>query len=157
MSKPVFMLSLFFFSFFVFAETNVYKISMMGAEIGKSTETWSEVKTADGSCELVLKSVSEMNLARGFDSMNIKSDTFLYADCITLEPKRIKGEISEGKTKVLVEGENKNGVFSTKITKNGNSETSSFRMNENAAFFGMIFRKFSENELLKGGKTSVIS
>lgn len=157
MLKPLFIFLSTCFSFLIFAETNVYKISMMSAEIGKSTETWSEVKTPDGSCELVLKSVSEMNLARGFDSMSIKSDTTLYADCITFEPKRIKGEISEGGAKVLVDGENRNGIFSTKITKNGNNETSSFKANKNAAFFGMIFRKLSENELLKGGKTSVIS
>ena len=157
MSRPVFLLSLLLFSFFVFAETNVYKISMMGAEIGKSTETWEEKRNPDGSCELILHSVSEMSLARGMDSMTLKSDTTLTADCTTLEPKQIKGEISEGGSKILVEGVNRNGIFETAMTKNGSRETSSFKMNRNAAFFGMIFKKLSTEDLLKGGKTSIIS
>ena len=157
MSKPVFLFLSLFFSFFIFAETNVYRISMMGAEIGKSTETWEEKKNPDGSCEIMLRSVSEMSLARGLDSMTIKSDTTLSADCITFEPKRIKGEISEGGSKVFVEGINRNGVFETSMTKNGSRETSSFQVKKNSAFFGMIFRKLGAEELLKGGKTSIIS
>ncbi len=157
MSKPVFLFSILFFSFFVFAETNVYKISMMGAEIGKSTETWSVGSGGDGHCEITLRSVSEMSLARGLDSMTIKSDTTLSADCTTFEPKRIKGEISEGGSKIFVEGVNKNGVFETNITKNGSRETSTFPMKKSSAFFGMIFKKLSAEELLKGGKTSIIS
>lgn len=157
MSKPVFLFLSLFFSFFIFAETNVYRISMMGAEIGKSTETWEEKKNPDGSCEITLRSVSEMSLARGLDSMTIKSDTTLSADCITFEPKRIKGEISEGGSKVFVEGFNRNGVFETSMTKNGSRETSSFQVKKNSAFFGMIFKKLGAEELLKGGKTSIIS
>ena len=157
MSKPVFLFLSIFFTFFVFAETNIYKISMMGAEIGRSTETWEEKKNPDGSCELTLRSVSEMSLARGVDSMTIKSDTTLSADCRTFEPKRIKGEISEGGAKIFVEGVNRNGVFETVITKNGNKETSSFPMKKSSAFFGMIFKKLNAEELLKGGKTSIIS
>ena len=157
MSKPVFLFLSLFFSLFIFAETNVYRISMMGAEIGKSTETWEEKKNPDGSCEIVLRSVSEMSLARGLDSMTIKSDTTLSADCITFEPKRIKGEISEGGSKVFVEGLNRNGVFETSMTKNGSRETSSFQVKKNSAFFGMIFRKLGAEELLKGGKTPIIS
>ena len=72
MSKPVFLFSILFCSFFVFAETNVYKISMLGAEIGKSTETWSVGSGGDGHCEITLLSVSEMSLARGMDSMTVK-------------------------------------------------------------------------------------
>ncbi len=157
MSKPVFLFLSLFFSFFIFAETNVYRISMMGAEIGRSTETWEEKKNPDGSCEITLRSVSEMSLARGLDSMTIKSDTTLSADCITFEPKRIKGEISEGGSKVFVEGFNRNGVFETSMTKNGSRETSSFQVKKNSAFFGMIFKKLGAEELLKGGKTSIIS
>ncbi len=157
MSKPVFLFLILFFSFFVFAETNVYKISMMGAEIGKSTETWEEKKNPDGHCEITLHSVSEMSLARGMDSMTVKSDTTLAADCKTFEPKRIKGEISEGGSKIFVEGTNRNGFFETSLTKNGNKETSSFQVKKNSVFFGMIFRKLSSEELLKGGKTSIIS
>ena len=157
MSKPVFLFLSLFFSFFIFAETNVYRISMMGAEIGRSTETWEEKKNPDGSCEITLSSVSEMSLARGLDSMTIKSDTTLSADCITFEPKRIKGEISEGGSKVFVEGFNRNGVFETSMTKNGSRETSSFQVKKNSAFFGMIFKKLGAEELLKGGKTSIIS
>ena len=157
MSKPVFLFLSLFFSFLIFAETNVYRISMMGAEIGKSTETWEEKKNPDGSCEIVLRSVSEMSLARGFDSMTIKSDTTLSADCVTFEPMRIKGEISEGGSKVFVEGRNRNGVFETSMTKNGSRETSSFQVKKNSAFFGMIFKKLGAEELLKGGKTSIIS
>ena len=157
MSKPVFLFLSLFFSFFIFAETNVYRISMMGAEIGRSTETWEEKKNPDGSCEITLRSVSEMSLARGLDSMTIKSDTTLSADCITFEPKRIKGEISEGGSKVFVEGFNRNGVFETSMTKNGSRETSSFQVKKNSAFFGMIFKKLSAEDLLKGGKTSIIS
>lgn len=157
MSKPVFLFLSLFFSFFIFAETNVYRISMMGAEIGRSTETWEEKKNPDGSCEITLRSVSEMSLARGLDSMTIKSDTTLSADCITFKPKRIKGEISEGGSKVFVEGFNRNGVFETSMTKNGSRETSSFQVKKNSAFFGMIFKKLGAEELLKGGKTSIIS
>ena len=157
MSRPVFLFLSIFFTFFVFAETNVYKISMMGAEIGRSTETWEEKRNPDGSCELVLRSVSEMSLARGVDSMTIKSDTTLSANCMTFEPKRIKGEISEGGAKIFVEGISRNGVFETLLTKNGNKETSSFKMPKNTTFFGMIFKKLSVEELLKGGKTSIIS
>lgn len=157
MSKPVFLFLSLFFSFFIFAETNVYRISMMGAEIGRSTETWEEKKNPDGSCEITLRSVSEMSLARGLDSMTIKSDTTLSADCITFEPKRIKGEISEGGSKVFIEGFNRNGVFETSMTKNGSRETSSFQVKKNSAFFGMIFKKLGAEELLKGGKTSIIS
>ena len=157
MIKQVFLFLSLFFSLFIFAETNVYKISMMGMEIGRSTETWEEKKSSDGGCEIVLHSVSEMSLARGVDSMTLSSDTTLAADCTTLEPKRIKGEMSEGGSKVFVEGTNQNGVFRTNLTKNGNSETSSFRMNKNAVFFGMIFRKLSAEELLKGGKIPIIS
>ncbi len=157
MSKPVFLFLSLFFSFFISAETNVYRISMMGAEIGRSTETWEEKKNPDGSCEITLRSVSEMSLARGLDSMTIKSDTTLSADCITFEPKRIKGEISEGGSKVFVEGFNRNGVFETSMTKNGSRETSSFQVKKNSAFFGMIFKKLGAEELLKGGKTSIIS
>ncbi|MBP5202030.1 transglutaminase domain-containing protein [bacterium] len=157
MSKPVFLFSTLFFTFFVFAETNVYKISMMGAEIGRSTETWSQANAADGSCELTMHSVSEMSLARGVDSMTIKSDLTLSADCRTFEPKRIKGEISEGGSKIFVEGINRNGTFETSLSKNGNRETSSFQMPKNTVFFGMIFRKLSSETLLKGGKTSIIS
>ena len=157
MSKPVFLFLSLFFSFLIFAETNVYRISMMGAEIGKSTETWEEKKNPDGSCEIVLRSVSEMSLACGFDSMTIKSDTTLSADCVTFEPMRIKGEISEGGSKVFVEGRNRNGVFETSMTKNGSRETSSFQVKKNSAFFGMIFKKLGAEELLKGGKTSIIS
>ena len=157
MSKPVFLFLSLFFSFFIFAETNVYRISMMGAEIGRSTETWEEKINPDGSCEITLRSVSEMSLARGLDSMTIKSDTTLSADCITFEPKRIKGEISEGGSKVFVEGFNRNGVFETSMTKNGSRETSSFQVKKNSAFFGMIFKKLGAEELLKGGKTSIIS
>ena len=157
MSKPVFLFLSIFFTFFVFAETNVYRISMMGAEIGKSTETWEEKRNPDGSCELVLRSVSEMSLARGVDSMTIRSDTTISADCRTFEPKRIKGEISEGGAKIFVEGISRNSVFKTILTKNGNKETSSFKMPKNTAFFGMIFKKLSAEDLLKGGKTSIIS
>ncbi|MBR6421426.1 transglutaminase domain-containing protein [bacterium] len=157
MSKPVFLFLSLFFSFFIFAQTNVYRISMMGAEIGKSTESWEEKKNHDGSCEIVLHSVSEMSLARGLDSMTIKSDTTLSADCITFEPKRIKGEISEGGSKIFVEGLNRSGVFETSMTKNGSRETSSFQVKKNSTFFGMIFRKLSADELLKGGRTSIIS
>ena len=157
MSKPVFLFSLLFFSFFVFAETNVYKISMMGSEIGKSTETWSVGSGSDGHCEITLRSVSEMSLARGMDSMTVKSDTTLSADCKTFEPKRIKGEISEGSSKILVEGVNRKGFFETSLTKNGSRETSKFLLPKDTAFFGMIFRKLSAEDLLKGGKTSIIS
>ena len=157
MSKPVFLFLSLFFSFFVSAETNVYRISMIGAEIGKSTETWEEKKNPDGSCGLTLHSVSEMSLARGLDSMTIKSDTTLSADCITFEPKRIKGEISEGGSKIFVDGLNRNGVFETTMTKNGSSETSSFQVKKNSTFFGMIFKKLGAEELLKGGKISIIS
>ena len=157
MSKPVFLFLILFFSFFVFAETNVYKISMMGAEIGKSTETWSVGSGADGHCEITLHSVSEMSLARGMDSMTVKSDTTLAADCKTFEPKQIKGEISEGGSKILVEGVNRKGVFETNLTKNGSRETSKFLLPKDTAFFGMIFRKLNAEELLKGGKTSIIS
>ena len=157
MSKPVFLVFSILFSFFIFAETNVYKISMMGAEIGRDTETWEEKKNPDGTCEITLRSVSEMSLARGLDSMTIKSDTTLSADCRTFEPKRIKGEISEGGSKIFVEGSNRNGVFETSMTKNGNRETSSFQVKKNSTFFGMIFKKMSAEELLKGGKTSIIS
>ena len=157
MIKPVFLFFPLFFSFFVYAETNVYKISMMGAEIGKSTETWEEKRNPDGSCEINLHSVSEMSLARGIDSMTIKSDTTLSADCNTLEPRKIKGEISEGGSKIFVEGTNRNGVFQTNMTKNGTGETSSFQVKKNTTFFGMIFKKLSDEELLKGGKTSIIS
>ena len=157
MNKPVFLLLSIFFSFLIFAETNVYKISMMGAEIGKSTETWEEKKNPDGTCEITLRSVSEMSLARGLDSMTIKSATTLSADCITFEPKQIKGEISEGGSKIFVEGLNRNGVFETSMTKNGSRETSSFQVKKNSAFFGMIFKKLGAEELLKGGKTSIIS
>jgi hypothetical protein len=157
MSKPVFLFLILFFSFFVFAETNVYKISMMGAEIGKSTETWEEKKNPDGHCEITLHSVSEMSLARGMDSMTVKSDTTLAADCKTFEPKQIKGEISEGGSKILVEGVNRKGVFETNLTKNGSRETSKFPMPKDAVFFGMIFRKLSAEDLLKGGKTTIIS
>ena len=157
MSKPVFLVFSILFSFFIFAETNVYKISMMGAEIGRDTETWEEKKNPDGTCEIMLHSVSEMSLARGMDAMTIKSDTTLSADCMTFEPKRIKGEISEGGSKIFVEGTNRNGVFETSMTKNGNRETSSFQVKKNSAFFGMIFKKLSAEELLKGGRTSIIS
>ena len=157
MIKPVFLFLSLFISLFIFAETNVYKISMMGAEIGRSTETWEEKRNPDGSCEITLRSVSDMSLARGMDSMTIKSDTTLSADCTTFEPKRIKGEISEGGSKTFVEGMNRNGVFETSMTKNGNKETSSFQVKKNSAFFGMIFKKLSEEELLKGGKTLIIS
>ena len=157
MSKPVFLFLILFFSFFVFAETNVYKISMMGAEIGKSTETWSVGSGADGHCEITLHSVSEMSLARGMDSMTVKSDTTLAADCKTFEPKQIKGEISEGGSKILVEGVNRKGVFETNLTKNGSRETSKFPMPKDAVFFGMIFRKLSAEDQLKGGKTTIIS
>ena len=157
MSKPLFLFLILFFSFFVFAETNVYKISMMGAEIGKSTETWSVGSGADGHCEITLHSVSEMSLARGMDSMTVKSDTTLAADCKTFEPKQIKGEISEGGSKILVEGVNRKGVFETNLTKNGSRETSKFPMPKNTSFFGMIFRKLNAEDLLKGGKTSIIS
>jgi len=157
MSKPVFLFLSLFFSFSVFAETNIYRISMMGAEIGRSTETWEEKKDPDGSCEITLRSVSEMSLARGLDSMTIKSDTTLSADCITFEPKQIKGEISEGGSKIFVEGINQNGIFQTNITKNGSRETSSFQVKKNSSFFGMIFKKLGAEELLKGGKTSIIS
>ena len=157
MNKPVFLLLSIFFSFLIFAETNVYKISMMGAEIGKSTETWEEKKNPDGTCEITLRSVSEMSLARGLDSMTIKSATTLSADCITFEPKQIKGEISEGGSKIFVEGLNRNGVFETSMTKNGNRETSSFQVKKNSTFFGMIFKKLGAEKLLKGGKTSIIS
>ena len=157
MSKPVFLFLSLFLTFFVFAETNVYKISMMGTEIGKSTETWSEGKGADGSCEITLHSVSEMSLARGMDSMTVRSDTTLSANCKTFEPKRIKGEISEGGSKIFVEGVNRKGLFETTLTKNGSRETSSFKMPKNTAFFGMIFKKLSAEDLLKGGKTSIIS
>ena len=157
MNKPVFLFLSIFFSFLIFAETNVYKISMMGAEIGKSTETWEEKKNPDGTCEITLRSVSEMSLARGLDSMTIKSDTTLSADCITFEPKRIKGEISEGGSKIFVEGFNRSGVFETSMTKNGNRETSSFQVKKNSTFFGMIFKKLGAEKLLKGGKTSIIS
>ena len=157
MNKPVFLLLSIFFSFLIFAETNVYKISMMGAEIGKSTETWEEKKNPDGTCEITLRSVSEMSLARGLDSMTIKSDTTLSADCITFEPKRIKGEISEGGSKIFVEGFNRSGVFETSMTKNGSRESSSFQVKKNSTFFGMIFKKLGAEKLLKGGKTSIIS
>ena len=157
MIRPVFLVFSILFSFFIFAETNVYKISMMGAEIGKSTETWEEKRNPDGSCEIILRSVSEMSLARGMDAMTVKSDTTLSADCITFEPKRIKGEISEGGSKIFVEGANRNGVFETSLTKNGSRETSTFQVKKNSAFFGMIFKKLNAEELLKGGKTSIIS
>ena len=157
MSRSFFLVFFMLFSLSVFAETNVYKISMMGAEIGKSTETWEEKTDPDGSCEITLHSVSEMSLARGMDSMTVKSDTTLAADCKTFEPKRIKGEISEGGSKVFVEGFNRNGVFETSMTKNGSRETSSFQVKKNSAFFGMIFKKLGAEELLKGGKTSIIS
>ena len=157
MSRPFFLVFFMLFSLSVFAETNVYKISMMGAEIGRSTETWEEKTDPDGSCEITLHSVSEMSLARGIDSMTIKSDTTLSADCRTFEPKRIKGEISEGGSKIFVEGVNRNGIFETGMTKNGTKEASSFPMKKSSAFFGMIFKKLSAEELLKGGKTSIIS
>lgn len=130
---------------------------MFGNEIGKSTETWEEKKNHDGSCEVKLHSVSEMTIVRGGDSMSLFSDTTLSADCRTFEPKYIQGISSEGGSKTFVEGINKNGVFMTKITKNGNSEVSSFSPSRNAVFFGMIFKKLSDRELIKGGKISIIS
>ena len=146
-----------FFSFQICAETNVYKISMMGMEIGKSTEIWEEHRKNDGSCELSLKSLSEMTIARGGFSLTLKSDTSLSVDCKTFKPLKIRAKVSEMGSETLSEGSNENGIFRTKITKNGVTENSSFNLKENITFFGTIFRKLSENEFLKGGKISIIS
>lgn len=129
----------------------------MGTEIGKSTEIWEEKNTPGGSCELSLKSVSEMTIARGGFSLTMKSDTSLSVDCKTFKPLKIKAKVSEMGSETLSEGSNENGIFRTKITKNDATENSSFNLKENITFFATIFRKLSENDFLKGGKTPIIS
>ena len=146
-----------FFSIQIYAETNVYKILMMGTEIGKSTEIWEELRKNDGTCELSLKSVSEMTIARGGFSLTMKSDTSLSVDCQTFKPLKIKAKVSEMGSDTLSEGSNENGIFRTKITKNGATENSSLNLKENITFFGIIFRKLSGDDLLKGGKIPIIS
>ena len=157
MQKRFLSVLLILFSFQIYAETNVYKILMMGMEIGKSTEIWEEKRTPDGACELSLSSVSEMTISRGSFALSMKSDTSLAIDCRTFRPLKIRSKVSEMGTETLSEGANENGVFRTKITKNGSTENSSFKLNGDVTFFGTIFRKLSENDLLKGGRIPIIS
>ena len=156
--KKCFLFALFmFFSFSVNAETNVYNIMMMGVNIGKSTETWEEKTDSYGNCVLSLNSVSEMTIARGGFSLSMNSDTSLSVDCKTFKPLTIKAKVSEMGSETLSEGREENGIFRTKITKNGVNESSSLKLGDNVTFFGMIFRKLDEKKLLQGGKTSIIS
>ena len=156
--KKCFWFALFvLFSLSAAAETNIYDISMAGDNIGKSTQTWEEKNTPDGNCELSLKSVDEIKIERGGFSLSVGSNTSLAVDCKTFKPLKIKAKISELGSETLLEGKNENGIFRTKITKNGVSENSSFDLNEGTTFFAVIFRKLNEENFLKGGKTVIIS
>ena len=157
MKKAFFLVAILLLGFSVLAETNVYDIFMMGVNIGKSTEIWEEKTNPDGSCALSLKSVSEMVIERGGFSLSMSSDTLLAVECKTFKPLKIKAKYAETGTETLSEGTNENGVFRTKITKNGLNENSSFPLKDDVTFFGMIFRKMSGNDLLKGGKIPIIS
>ncbi|HPG35635.1 MAG TPA: transglutaminase-like domain-containing protein [bacterium] len=149
------LLLLFFFN--ILSEERTYTISMMGNEIGKNTEKWTESKDFSGKCILTLESTSKMGITRGAYSVSMETRSVVKVTCKDFFPVSVESESSEMSSKMNSKAVNVNGFFSGEIEKNGNREPVSFTVPQNATFFSMIFRKFSENDFLKGGSATIIS
>ncbi|MDX9804972.1 MAG: hypothetical protein RBT87_03975, partial [bacterium] len=149
------LLLLFFFN--ILSEERTYTISMMGNEIGKNTEKWTESKDFSGKCILTLESTSKMGITRGAYSVSMETRSVVKVTCKDFFPVSVESESSEMSSKMNSKAVNVNGFFSGEIEKNGNREPVSFTVPQNATFFSMIFRKFSENDFLKGGSAKIIS
>lgn len=144
-------------SFNIFSLERTYTISMMGNEIGKNIEKWSEQKDPSGNCILTLESSSKMGITRGSYSVSMETRSVVKVRCGDFYPVSVESESSEMSSKMNSKAANVNGFFSGEIEKNGNMEPVSFTVPQNATFFSMIFRKFSENDFLKGGTAKIIS
>jgi len=138
------------------ANERSYTISMMGTVIGKSTEKWSEEKIG-GKCLIKLVSNSNMEINRGGFSIAINAGSIVKAACHDLSPVSVKSESSEISSKVVGKASVTNGILSGEIAKNNMVEKVNYKVPSGSTFFGMIFRKLSEKDLLKGGKTKIIS
>lgn len=144
-----------------FSTTNAvertYTISMMGSVIGKSSEIWTETKDITGKCIIKLESVSKMGVTRGAYSVNMESRTVVKVSCSDFSPVSVESESSELSSKMTSSASNLSGALIGEIIKNSNREQVSVPIPPNTTFFSMIFKKFSENDFLKGGNTQVIS
>jgi len=155
MKLSFFLLILSFFS--LNAEHNTYTIKMSGFPIGNSDDVWSEYQDVDGKCVLKLVTSSTMNIKRGNVDFSMSSKTILGVRCKTFEPVFIKTETDQLGSKLSAKGFVKEGSFYSQITKNSNVESNSFKLEKDVTFLTMIFKKYLEDELVKGIKAKVIS
>ncbi|HSW60945.1 MAG TPA: transglutaminase-like domain-containing protein, partial [bacterium] len=149
-------LILFIFSG-ISAIERTYTISMMGNEIGKNIEKWSRTEDASGKCILTLESSSKMGIARGAYSVSMETRSVVKVLCEDLSPVSVESKSSEMSSETNSKAVNVNGLFNGEINKNNNREPVSFSIPKDTTFFSMIFKKFSENDFLKGGNTKIIS
>lgn len=155
--KRLTLLLLIFCTFILSAQKNIYSIKMSGFDIGKSTDIWTEYTDKNGRCVKKLDTRSVMDIKRGNINFKIASHTILGVLCNTYEPVFIKTETNQLGAKVVSKGFVKEGTFYSEITKNSNVEPNSYPLTKDVTFLTMIFKKYSEEDLLKGFSTEVIS
>ncbi|HNW81487.1 MAG TPA: transglutaminase-like domain-containing protein [bacterium] len=139
------------------ADEKTYSIYMMGNKIGSSIDKWSESTDKSGTCIITLDSSSNMEINRGSFVITMKSHSIVKADCKKFTPVSVESESSEISSNIKAKGVVKNGVFTAELEKNNNRENFSYSLEGGVTFFSLIFKKFSAEQLLKGGKTTVIS
>ncbi len=142
---------------FSYGEENVYSISMLGQEIGTSSEKWSVIQHKDGRCFIKLETNSEMKIMRGPSSMEVSSKSSVFVECNTFKPVSIQTESREPGSSTEGKAVVKENVFSGEIIRGNNRENVSYKMGEGLTFFSMILRKYSPEQLAKGFSKTVIS
>ncbi|MGI6395316.1 MAG: transglutaminase-like domain-containing protein [bacterium] len=157
MKKVIFLFFIIFVLTGINAKEKTYTISMLGSNIGESIEKWKKYNDISGKCVLQLEAVSTMDIARGGHSLSMKTKSLLKANCHDLFPISIESESSETGSEMNSKAEVQNNFFKGEIVKNNIKETTTFPVPAGTVFFGMIFKKLSENDLLKGGAIQVIS
>lgn len=157
MKAIVFIISFLLFFLVCSADEKTYSIYMMGSKIGTSIDKWTDSTDSSGKCILVLDSSSNMEINRGSFEITLRSRSIVKADCKKFTPVSVESESNEISSNIKAKGIVKNNVFNAELEKNNNKENFSYPLESDVTFFSFIFKKFSEEQLLKGGKTKVIS
>ncbi len=155
MKRILFFVFIFCFSF-LFSETRLYDVKMLGNKIGKSVERWSVVKSK-GKCLTKLENNTVLTVSRGGFELKMISKVVLTADCKTLLPETMFVETNESGSKTVTKGKRIGRFFEITVEKNGNIEKRKEKLPKNIVFYSMLLKKYPESFFKKSGKFVVLS
>ncbi len=139
------------------AEENTYTISIMGHEVGESTELWEKIETGNR-CIMRLTSTTSLKIARGQNVMNIKTKSISDALCDTFFPLSFYSESNEAGVSTIIKAVPKNNnKLLVLIERGGTKEERETELPKDTVFFGMIFKKYTEADFLKKKNAKVLS